>query len=301
MKPVFIVNTLSETVAKKGSKLKLFSDRASKVFDEHIFDQLDEIVRAGQNSGWVIIEGGDGTTQGILTAFFNHFEPDKTMPRFSLLPGGMTNQVAKNIGLKAFTARGVEALLRHPHDRKQTQMPLIKVSCVAFPDLYGFLFSTGGVPMVTKYTKDELHSRGIGGSVAVVGGIIKGISGKNDSVLRPTEIAVQLNGKKLEGSHLGTLVTTLPSLLLGLDPFWGRGDGALRMTYVDGGAKHLAAHVTALWAGRKRTDRRADGLHSFRTDALLYDYNGPIVLDGEPLSLDAQFSVTATAPITFVS
>ena len=155
--------------------------------------------------------------------------------------------------------------------------------------------------MVTDYTKDNLHKRGIGGSAAVVGGIIKGVSGKNDSILRPTNISVQVNGIKLSGSHLGTLVTTLPSLLLKLDPFWGAEDGPLRMTYVDGGANRLATHVLALWLGRKKTDRRADGLHSYRTDKLAYEYAGPIVLDGEQLTLGPQFELSATKSLTFVS
>ena len=299
MKPIFIINSLSETVAAKGSNLKPLSDRAYHVFDKDIFDHLDEIVTAGQKSGWVIIEGGDGTAQGIITAFFNMTKPQAPMPRFTLLPGGMTNQVAKNIGLKPFTARSVRDLLSKSH--KQTQMPLLRVSCAGYPNLYGFLFSTGGVPMVTDYTKDNLHKRGIGGSAAVVGGIIKGVSGKNDSILRSTNISVQVNDIKLSGSHLGTLVTTLPSLLLKLDPFWGAEDGPLRMTYVEGGANRLAAHVLALWLGRKKTDRRADGLHSYRTDKLTYEYEGPTVLDGEPLTLGTQFELSATQSLTFVS
>jgi len=171
--PVFVINTLSETVAKKGSKLAPLTQEASATFDDHIFDNLDLIVHAGRKAGWVVIEGGDGTAQGIITAFFNLIDDISDMPKFTLLPGGMTNQVAKNIGLKKFTAKSIETLLNGKRTERTT--PLVKVSCAEHPDLYGFLFSTGGVPMVTEYTKDKLHSKGIGGSSAVVGGIIKGI------------------------------------------------------------------------------------------------------------------------------
>lgn len=299
MKPVFVINALSETVAKKGSKLAGLTSRAAAVFDEHIFDNLNLIVEAGCEAGWVIIEGGDGTAQGIISAFFNRISVDADMPKFTLLPGGMTNQIAKNIGLKAFSLKGIAGLLDGKGANKK--QVLLQVSCEGQPNLYGFVFSTGGVPMVTQYTKTKLHSKGVGGSAAVVGGIIKGISGKDKSVLYPTQITVRVDDKLIEGSHLGTLVTTLPSLLLRLDPFWGNGSQPLRLTFVEGEPKHLARNVVGLWLGRKDKDRGSDGLHSYRAAQLDYQYGGPIVLDGEPLSIQINFKVSPTQPLTFVS
>lgn len=299
MKPVFVINALSETVAKKGSKLAGLANRAVAVFDHNIFDNLNLIVEAGCKAGWVIIEGGDGTAQGVISAFFNHISVDADMPKFTLLPGGMTNQVAKNIGLKPFSIKGLTELLDGNNvDKEQV---LLQVSSKGHPNLYGFLFSTGGVPMVTQYTKNKLHSKGVSGSAAVVGGIIKGVSGKDETVLHPSDISVRVDDKLIEGSHLGTLVTTLPSLMLRLDPFWGEGLQPLRLTYVEGKPKHLARNVAGLWLGRKEIDRDADGLHSYRAAQLDYSYDGPIVLDGEPLSIPINFKVLPTQPLTFVS
>lgn len=272
---------------------------ASAAFDTQIFDNLDLVVAAGKDAGWVIIEGGDGTAQGIISAFFNQLDDVNTMPKFTILPGGMTNQVAKNIGLKTLSVNAIKRLLKNTPT--ENQIPILKVASPDYPDLYGFLFSTGGLPMVTEYTKEKLHSKGIGGSAAVLGGIIKGISGRDDNVLHATDIALSADDKALSGSHLGTLVTTLPSLLLGLDPFWGEGDGPLRLTYVDGNPKHLPAHVAGLWMGRKTKDRSRDGLQSYRARRINYDYSGPIVLDGETLTLGSSFSVTATTPLVFLS
>ena len=299
MKPVFVINNLSETVAKKGSKLASFKNRASAVFDADIFDTLDLIVAAGEKSGWVIIEGGDGTAQGIISAFFNQLGPDGVIPKFTLLPGGMTNQVAKNIGLKPLSERAISRLLDSPP--KIIPTPLLKVTSAEHPDYYGFLFSTGGVPMITAYTKEKLHSKGIGGSAAVLGGILKGLSGQDNGILSATEVSLRVDEHEIKGRHLGTLVTTLPSLLLKLDPFWGRGTGPLRMTYVEDAAKRLPAHALGLWLGRKSKDRRADGLHSHRAHALTYNYSGPVVLDGESLALGTSFSVSATPPVAFIS
>jgi diacylglycerol kinase family enzyme len=311
MKPIFVINPLSESVAKKGSSLAaLPSDVAAGVFRDDIFDRFDEIVAAGRKAGWVVIEGGDGTAQGIISAFFNrspHITSEgvnknlsgTALPKFTLLPGGMTNQVAKNIGLRTRKMTAVKRLLNGQHESLQT--PLLRVSAQNHPDHYGFLFSSGGVPMVTQFTKDKIHSRGIGGSFAVCAGILRGISGQNSDVLSPTPIMLKRNDKACaQENHLGTLVTTLPSLLMGLDPFWGSGDGDLRVTYAQENPNHLARHVLSLWMGRKHKTRSQDGLHSWQAKTLDYDYNGPIVLDGEPLDIGSCFRVSSTPALTFL-
>lgn len=302
MKPVFVINALSETVAAKGSRLDdLPAELSSAVFKSSIFDSLDDIVTAGMAAGWVIIEGGDGTAQGVISAFLNRVSDSDSMPKFTLLPGGMTNQVAKNIG-HISKKRGAITTLLAGQNQKSLRIPLVKISAKGYPDQFGFLFSSGGVPMITKYTKAKIHSKGIGGSMAVLAGILKGVSGKDSTVLTPSQIRLTINDNfQRDESHLGTLVTTLPSIMLGLDPFWGRNsDDALRITYVRKDPKHLARHVAGLWMGRKQLDRSRDGLHSWRAKTLDYDYDGPIVLDGEPLDMGPFFQITHTQAVTFL-
>ena len=152
---------------------------------------------------------------------------------------------------------------------------------------------------ITRYTTSQLHRKGIGGSAAVLGGIIKGVRGNDDTLMQLTSISIQ---DLYEGPHLGTVVTTLPSLIMGLDPFWGNEDGPLRITWVDGTYRRLARNVVQLWAGLKSKDRRPDGLHSKRVDELSYQYGGDIVLDGEFISIPSgKFTVTATRPVTFLT
>jgi hypothetical protein len=155
--------------------------------------------------------------------------------------------------------------------------------------------------MVTQFTKDKIHSRGIGGSFAVCAGILKGVSGQKSDVLASTPISLKRNEIACaKENHLGTLVTTLPSLLMGLDPFWGSGDGDLRVTYAQENPNHLARHVLSLWMGRKHKTRTQDGLHSWQAKTLDYDYTGPIVLDGEPLDMGSNFRVSSTQALTFL-
>jgi len=88
---------------------------------------------------------------------------------------------------------------------------------------------------------------------------------------------------------------------MGLDPFWGDGDGPLRVTWIDGTYRGLGRNIMGVWAGAKSKDRSADGFYSKRVEILIYTYEGDIVLDGEFLSISSgKFTVRPTRPVTFL-
>ena len=300
MARLFIVNMLSERVSKKGSVLEpLAAETDTDCFRLDPFDALPSAVTKAAADGvdHVVIEGGDGTVQGVISAFLYQADKFETFPSFSIVPGGMTNQVAKNIGLKSAGARSVKSALDGPMDA--VDMPLLNVIDSEGPSYAGFLFSTGAIPQITRYTTGELHRKGIGGSAAVLGGILKGVRGDDDALMQITPVRMD---DLYDGPHLGTVVTTLPSLIMGLDPFWGEGKEPLRVTWVDESYKGLAKNILQIWMGLKSKDRSPDGLYSKRVDEISYHYEGDIVLDGEFLSIPSgKFTVRATRPVTFLT
>lgn len=299
MTRLFIVNTLSERVARKGSTLEaLAAETGTTLFQLDPFDRLPSAVSKAAADGvdHVWIEGGDGTVQGVISEFLHQSERFKTFPKFTLVPGGMTNQVAKNIGLNSAKLAHVRAAFSR--DLSQVETPLLTVLGDEGRERSGFLFSTGAIPQITRYTTGELHRKGIGGSMAVLGGILKGIRGNDDTLMRPSPVKID---SIYEGDHLGTVVTTLPSLLLKLDPFWGDGAGPLRTTWVEAEYRALGRNILSTWMGRKNKDRSHEGFHSGRFEKLSFDYNGDIVLDGEFLSIPSgKFTVRPTRPVTFL-
>ena len=301
MQPWFVFNAASAKVAKKGALLPKIADQHNAVLrDVGDFSDVDILIQdaLAAKTQHIVIEGGDGTVQGILTEFLRH-EKARNLPVFTIVPGGNTNQVARNVGLSAPTPQAVAKALGK--DKTLTQAPLLRIKDKAQRKYYGFLFSSGALPQVTDYTKDKLHDRGIGGSMAVIGGILKGAAGTS-AITAPTKIKLNIDAdgiQKLRGPHLGTIVTTLPGLILKLDPFWGEGDRPLRVTYVAGEYQKLVRHVASLWLGNKSKDRSQDGMFSWTADGLKYRYKGPCVLDGEILDLTKGFKIRATRPIQF--
>ena len=299
MNRLFIVNPLSARVVKKGSVLVPLSEETGiSCFALDPFEALPAAVTqaAKDKVNHVIIEGGDGTVQGVISAFLRQADTFETFPAFSIVPGGMTNQIAKNLGLKSAKINVIKSALKGP--LSPTEIPLLNIMDSEGPSYSGFVFSTGAIPQITRYTTNELHRKGIGGSAAVVGGILKGIKGDDEALMQTT--LLELDGLH-KGPHLGTVVTTLPSLMMGLDPFWGDGDAPLRVTWIDGTYRALGRNIMSVWAGSKSKDRSKDGLHSKRVDALSYTYEGDIVLDGEFLSIPSgKFTVRPTRPVTFL-
>jgi len=301
MQPWFVFNAASAKVAKKGALLPKIAQQHNAVLkDVGDFSDVDKLVQEAlqTKAEHIVLEGGDGTVQGILTEFLRH-EKVRNLPLFTLVPGGNTNQVARNVGLSTATPQAVAKALGK--NQTLTHAPLLRIKDKAQRKYYGFLFSSGALPQVTDYTKDKLHDRGIGGSMAVIGGILKGATGTS-GITKPTNIKldVKANGiETLEGPHLGTIVTTLPGLILKLDPFWGEGERPLRVTYVAGEYQKLVRHVASLWIGKKNKDRSQDGLYSWTADGLKYRYKGPCILDGELLELTKGFKIRATRPIRF--
>jgi len=104
-KPWFVFNAASAKVAKKGALLPKIADKHNAILrDVGDFSDVDTLVQdaLSAKAEHIVIEGGDGTVQGILTEFLRH-EKARNLPLFTLVPGGNTNQVARNVGLKSIT------------------------------------------------------------------------------------------------------------------------------------------------------------------------------------------------------
>lgn len=297
MGTAFFINPHSERVGKKGSRLATHAPEfGAKVYDLALFEALpSQVESALQKAELIVIEGGDGTIQCVMSEFLRQMKNVDSAPDFAFASGGMTNQVAEIIGMRSVGRSGLKALHHSPDVLKK---PLLRLSAPDIADQFGFLFSTGALPMVTDYAKSEIHTRGIGGTMAVFGGIVKALTSDRDSIMPPTDCVLKTGADALSGPHLGSIATTLSTITMGLDPFWGEGDGPVRLTYVKGEYKKLTRNVAGLWVGRKDKDRRADGLYSWNVERAEYDYKGPVMIDGEPIAIpNGKFILGASQPI----
>ena len=132
---LFLVNPTATRVRRDGSLLQAVADRRDIPLD------LLEDGWKPERATTVFIEGGDGTVSRTISAYLGS---DLPLPRFALVKGGRTDQVAGVIGLRK---QGTQALLDALHGGLDPwEVPLLEVTTDRTQ--YGFLFSTGAIPIL---------------------------------------------------------------------------------------------------------------------------------------------------------
>ena len=295
MKTLVLVNPTATRVRKDGSLLQAVADRRDIPLD------LLEDDWQPERATTVFIEGGDGTVSRTISAYLGS---DLPLPRFALVKGGRTDQVAGVIGLRK---QGTQALLDAVDGGLDPwEVPLLEVQTDRTH--HGFLFSTGAIPQVTERIGTYRGDRNRAGSelagLRLVGKAVLDATRPGSRVLEksPATVRASTDAEEvvLEGEHLGTIATTLHTLYAGLDPFWGEGAGALRVTYAAGDASALLPTILGMWAGRRNRDTlRLRGFQSFNAHSLHVRAGGGMVLDGEPLDT-SEATVRPTRPVTFL-
>lgn len=240
----------------------------------------------------LVIEGGDGTVQAAVTALLRQGKP---LPRCLLVPGGMTDLVARIGG--APRDRGVLRRLIERGGNVLT-LPVLRIEN-GDEDLYGFFLSTGAVPRGIDYAREAIHSKGAEGAVAVLGAMAGAMmnGARREAITAPSPARILLDEEEVFPDHRFALVTSLPELMVGLDPFWGEGDGAVRATIARGHSRHLRRSLAQVWLGRTPIHADRNGYVSRNVSRLVIDTPAPVVLDGERIEVEGPLTITAPAAL----
>lgn len=302
---LIISNANAKKVAKSGSLLtpNLLPETTTHHHTRSPFDLIPVFEKSAEsNLNHLVIEGGDGTVRTILSSLLNCYDKTQVLPAISILPRGTTNQIARNLGVK----KPADLVSIFNDKFREISMPLIKIKSKNMEHRYGFLFSTGALPYVSRFTQDNINAKGVGGGTAVVGAVVKAVTSDKASLMPPAKH--RLKGKTShdlqtiinhKGLALGTIMTTLPTLMMGLDPFWGEENAPLRVTWAEAESAKLGRTVAGLWAGRKK-NRVIDGYHSHNVDKLTLRTKAPATLDGDFLDIAGQkLKISASRPVTF--
>lgn len=302
-----ISNARARAVSQKGPTIDVAALPAGS--QHHISQSHSDLFpllkqAADDNIHYVLIEGGDGTVRSVMTALLNAYDDNQPLPNVSILPCGTTNQIARNLGLKNF--KDMKTILSGR--LSEIEVPLVQIekrkSSLRNERLFGFLFSSGALPHVSKFAQEKLNKKGVGGGTAVVGAVFKAVTGNRSDLMPPSKH--KMRGRiqdqtvlKHKGKALGTVITTLPTLMLGLDPFWGEESAPLRLTWAEADSQKLGRNVASLWMGRKHS-REHDGFHSHNVDRLNLRTKAPIVLDGDFLDLQGEkLKLSASRTVRF--
>lgn len=278
---------------------KQFSNVRACVLDgiEGLDRTLADMNRAHVDT--VMMAGGDGTIQAAFTDAINmrRFEH---APRYVAVPCGMTNVIAADCGLKGSPIDAVDQFLwrrrRGEVKREKRSLMGVRIGSRNAP-VYGFFLGAGAFYTAVKFSRSEIQAKGAKRSVAMglsIGGAIVNAAFGEKPAEPPLVADLRSSNSPFNGPQPMTMamMTTLRKLVLGVNPFWGVGPGALRVTTISHPAERMIEAAPAVLRGKSAPWFESAGYNSWRADALDADFEGKIVFDGEFYQVGAGERVT---------
>ncbi len=268
---------------------------------------------ARREVGLLIVSGGDGTVQKVLTELLNGREFDP-LPRIAVLPGGMTNLIAADVGLQGDPVQSLIKLCRVASDPAVERETLERsvLSLQRTPDeppIHGMFLGTAAFYHAIMMARRQVHPTGAKHDLALAIGLalalfrlMTGWAGFSP-LSRGERMVVELDGRAAAPEeYLLFLATTLERLVLGLLPFWGEGSGGVRYTSIGFPPQRPWRALFPVIRGRPRPWMAARGYRSGWTAECRLSLQCPIVFDGEIFTPELGTPVTLRADrrVTFL-
>ena len=263
------------------------------------FAALDDVIErfVREDIEVIAVNGGDGTVQAVLTALALR-DGDDFSPKLAVLQGGMTNVIAKDVGIGGHPAKALAQLSRRIIDHNENQesaiehvsRPLIGlVTNGKKPTVYGMFFGAAGFHQAVLLAQKNVRPQGLAGNLAsasslvlILARLLAGRPGADNPLYRGEEMAISLDGCMAPQSpYLLLIATTLDRLMLKLMPFWGETGKSIRYTSVAFPPERLALALLPVLRGRPRPWMLEHGYRSGTTSDMAIDIKSPVVLDGE--------------------
>jgi diacylglycerol kinase (ATP) len=243
----------------------------------------------------LVINGGDGTVQAVLTVLFQR-RAFARPPLLGLLCGGTTNMTAGDVGIRGNRKKALIRLLawattRHPQ-AQILQRPVLRVQAPGQDPLYGMFFGTGAIIKGIEYCHQKIHAQGLRGGLAsglctlrVLLAMIRG----DPEYVSPVPATIGMDPSHVLPQGLPQkqdlwllLASTLERLFLGLRPYWGEEAGALYYTAIRAHPAHaLRAMPPLLWGHSNKFGTPENGYFSHKVNALRLVVDSAFTLDGE--------------------
>lgn len=170
------------------------------------------------------VNGGDGTTHVVLTAFARAYGGEP-LPKLLLLRGGAMNTVARGNGVRGWPEGILREVLirrRHGYPLHTRERDLLRVAADGDAPLYGFIFGTGViVAFLEAYYHTRLPTLGTAallvaraaGSALVNGAFARALT-------RRERLHVVTDGDEWpDGSYLALAAGSTPDIGFGFRPF----------------------------------------------------------------------------------
>lgn len=298
--------------------IRAYVARTSHVVHIELGDvgQVGDALRlvAGARPDLLVINGGDGTVQAVLTALVLDQPFSAGAPPVAVLPNGKTNLIAHDLGMAGDPLKALDRLVRKT---QAGELNLVSRALISVDNgrsrrpVLGMFLGGAGMMSSILYCRHRIYPLGLPNNVShllaylmLVWNLVTGSAG----AMRPAPVKVTVKGQNaLEGTYFALVVTTLRQLLLGIrsDDLVCEADGAgaLRLLCVE----HRRGPVLrTLWGIIKRSlgRHRPVGLTVARGEEIRIEgERAAVILDGELVEAAPGCALTLrhTAPQRFAA
>lgn len=254
--------------------------------------ELDEVLAdfARRGVDLVLINGGDGTVQNVLTRLLEK-RPFESTPYLAILPRGTANTTAADVGLRGRAAPALARLLAASRDGTIAdhvlERPVLRIHDIQGTPQRGMMFGAGAIPDAIEVCCREVYARGLTGDVGMMltlAAILLGsvVGRRSNGIVRPHDIGVALDGgSENRTERLLVLATTLDRLILGSRPFWNYDAKPIRYTSIAYPPEHLLRSAAKVLYGWRRHALRREVYDSQGAAQIMVRLDAPFTLDGE--------------------
>jgi hypothetical protein len=227
-------------------------------------DALAELAR--QEVDLLVVNGGDGTLQYVLTEILGNGAFGDRVPMIAPLRAGRTNMSALDLSAHRNPLRGLEELIACAEDGRIAERVeprrVLRVSYgygIARASQYGMFFGAGLIKRAIElnhrlFDNDTQKSfvEGVPGATLVTAGLIgRAISGDHSGILTPDKVQIMLDGEEVgHGEFHLVIASTLSRLFARMRPFWGQGPGGVRFTAVGAPAQRIGSAAVGILRGQ---------------------------------------------------
>jgi hypothetical protein len=310
-----ISNPLSQQNKRGADSIDAVAGRLPGVLHRRLdrFATLPTILRefAERDVAVIAISSGDGTVQGVMTDLFEN-RPFKSIPPLALLPRGMTNMTAADVGLRGKPEKALPRLAalldKGRLDAHLLSRHVLRVENVAdMPPQRAMFFGAAGVFEAIELCQTKVHPLRIqadwAAGVTFAGMLLHWLFGRRQSAVTPEDIGVRLDGNDLgTTTRLLVLATTLDRLVMRSRPFWNEAHGPVRFTGIDYPPRNLLRHAARVLYGSHQVRHLPSGYYSRGARRLEFSMDCPFTLDGQPFrpTPGKPLIVTADDTVRFV-
>lgn len=237
----------------------------------------------------LVINGGDGTVQAVLTEMFAEGAPERPLLPIAVLPSGKTNLIAKDLGAVGDPIRALQRVVELAHEGVAGHIvsrQLIRLDSGDGRPVLGMFLAAGALADILLFCRHKVYPLGLPNGLAhaltVGSGLISVLTDWSSRLLppKPAEMGLTVGDSHMRGRFQVLMVTTLRRLVLtGTAP--AEKEGTLQLLAIERRRMTAVRSVLATLFGRLGKTPIA-GVHLKMGDHIrIDDDRANVIMDGE--------------------